>query len=326
MTAQFLNANNLRMVKPLIVNPANHLIIPIMNGGSEEDFFIGSSDLRQEGRCGILPDGRLIRVDRFNHLFPYNPLEVSISRKRIAEDMNNLTVKDRIRIEKYNPVVLKPYQLQNLRVNGYPHIYMTIAPLGVACFPKLQDVDELIKNLKHFELISRHDVEFDCESFVEHATAVFLHLQREKFQSDSRNVGVIQVRLHQRYKPALSASDPNGEFTWEKLLEIFTQLGLSYCPNEFLIQCFLATMPLGLECGDLQEPFEVMQPLATKAHYIQEEDRKMVMGFRWSFSPIGYNRDLPKTTLEGVECLLTDPVFPKNLEEGELSVWMTLPS
>ncbi len=310
MPIKFFDLCKQRLVEPEIIDPSKDVILQI-NGLA----YRVSSRIRENKRRGILPDQRFIIV-RWNKFFPYNPYDIGISFETATPE----------KIAVHNPLMVTPFDYQKLRVNGYGHIMMTISPVGVGSFESCEDVDELMRDLFRFQLTHKHQIDFQYENFTEHALAPFLHLKKElPLKSDSvLSNKVVQVKISQIYKPAISSTDPNGEFTWGKLLNIFDELNLGYCQNDFLPKSVIVAMPEELELGGYQESFEVTQLLNTKAVYRDELEKKMVMGFKLSYKSPGENNDLPQLKLESLEASLMDPLFPRDQNVGEISLWLNL--
>lgn len=312
MPVKFFDLREQRLVEPVIIDPAKDVILQIKG-----NLFRVSSKIREKKKRGILPDQRFILV-RWNNFFPYNPYDVGISYEVATPE----------KIALHNPLMVKPFDYQKLRVNGYGHIMMTISPVGVGSFESCEDVDELMRDLFKFQLIYKHQIDFEYEDFTGHALAPFLHLKKELPLSCGTILEnkVIQVKIDQIYKPAISSTDPNGEFTWGKLLNIFDELNLGYCQNDFLPKNIIVGMPEELELGGYQEPFEVIQLLNTKAVYSDYLEDRMVMGFKLAYKPPGENNDLPQLKLESFERYLADPIFPEDQSVGEMSLWLNMNS
>ena len=312
MPIKFFDLCKQRLVEPEIIDPAKDVILQIKG-----DKYRVSSKIREKKRRGILPDQRFIMV-KWNNFFPYNPYDIGTSYDTATPE----------KIALHNPLMVTPFDYQKLRVNGYGHIMMTISPVGVGSFESCEDVDELMRDLFKFQLTHKHQIDFQYENFTEHALAPFLHLKKELSltNDDIRENKVIQVKINQIYKPTISNTDPNGEFTWEKLLNIFDELNLGYCQNDFLPKSVIVAMPEELELGGYQERFEVTQLLNTKAVYSDDLEDRMVMGFKLAYKPPGENNDLPQLKLESFERYLADPIFPEDQSVGEMSLWLNMNS
>ncbi len=310
-----------RRVKPDIIDPAQCIVLPI-SINNRVQLFLAPLDLKTGDKYGILPDRRIVKAN-WHHLFPYDAVEIFVSRNPVTS----------AGLLKKPTVPLVPFNPQKLQVNAHANISISIIPLAVADLDTYVDVDHLTRELMVFSLFSKHHIEFDYADFIEYADAPLLHLRNGNVSISSANklVRVIQVKVEHLYKPAFPEDHPNAVFTWGKLFETLERIGLSYCPDDFMVRCFLDTMPEVLEFGSYKPSFSVIQPLSRKIFYQDNPDEKLLAGFQWDYNPYSENKGLPIVKLSSWERRLDEPVFQNSSpvykadETDAVYLWMSIP-